>query len=58
MRCYLNSTQSLKRQTQFLANPVAQDADHLTLPEKYLSKCENESCELMDHSSTFRSSII
>jgi len=39
------------------AIPSAQNADHLMLLGKYLSKRENGSCELTDHSSTFRSSI-
>jgi len=49
MTCHHNSTQLLGYQTQFLANPIAQNADHLVLQQRYLSKCEDESCELTDH---------
>jgi len=52
------STQLLKCQTHLVANSSAQNADHSMLPGKRLFTCENESCELTDHSATFRSSII
>jgi len=49
-------TWSLKCQTHLAANPSAQNADHhLALPGRHLLTCENESCELTDHSSTFYS---
>jgi len=52
------ATQSLGCQIHLVANSSAQNADHLMLPGKSLFTCENESCELTDHSTTFRSPII
>jgi len=55
MRWHLNATTGMSNPIHTI--PSAQNADHLMPPGKVLSQHEDESCELTDHSPTFRSSI-